>query len=1314
MVTVVETSRVFETGHRDHHDGFQPMDLQSGGGEMGARIRAADWSKTPIGPIQGWSPSLRTMVSFMLVNRFPLLLWWGPDYISIYNDAYRPVLGAKHPWALGTPVRECWSEIWDVLKPLIDAPFQGGPATWSDDLRLEINRYGFVEETHFTVAYSPVPDEDAPRGIGGVLATVHEITDKIIGERRITALRDLAASSGEAGTAEEACATAMAALSSHPKDVPFAVAYLIDESRKVARLASATGVDPGEPVAPVTLPLDGPDSDRLWPALEVLQRESTVTVANLAQRFSKIPPGPWSDPPHTAVVAPIKSNVAHRLAGFLIAGVSARARLDEQYGSFFDLVASQITSAIATARAYEEERKRGQALAELDRAKTLFFSNVSHEFRTPLTLMLGPLEDTLASASLPASERERLDVAHRNSLRLLKLVNSLLDFSRIEAGRTRASYELVDLPAFTAELASNFQSICERAGLQLIVDCQPLPEPTYVDRDMWEKIVLNLLSNAFKFTFEGRITVSLSAIDGSARLLVRDTGVGIPRQELPRLFERFHRIEGQRSRTYEGSGIGLALVQELVRSHRGTIRAESKPNSGTTFIVDIPLGTAHLPANRSEGERNLVSTSVRAEAYVQEALGWLPGAAPSTLAAQEIDAPRGMLGLGEREHVLVAEDNADMRAYVRHVLGPHCEIETVDDGEAALESIRTHRPDLLISDVMMPRLDGFGLLRAIRSDPALRDLSVIMLSARAGEESRVEGLEAGADDYLIKPFSARELIARVSTNLKLDRVRREKTEVLRRSRDQTEALNKELQAKTRFLEVLNHISRTISADLDLDRIVQTVTDSATAVIGAKFGAFFYNLVDDQGERYAPYKLSGAPLEAFEKFCMPRNTAVFEDTFRGTGVIRSDNIRADPRYGRSAPHNGMPKGHLPVVSYLAVPVVSRSGEVHGGLFFGHDQPGVFTQDAEDAISAIASHAAIAIDNAHLFEAAQKEIVQRRNAEEILRDREQRLSAIFAQATVGFAETDVSGRFIMLNDRYCEIAGHSRTELLQRGIQDILHNDDLVVHAPLFERAVTKGQPYDIEQRYVRSDRSLVWVNSSVFTLRGPSGEVERITAICVDITERKRHDESQKLLLNELNHRVKNTLAIVQSIAIQTLRNSEDALQARELIGARLVALSQAHDVLTREHWEGALLGQIVNEAVAPHNRVRSERFKIEGPPTWLPPKHALALALALHELCTNAAKYGALSNERGRVRISWTTENREDAQDLQIQWIELDGPPVELPSRHGFGSRLIERGLRHDLGAEVRIDYAPSGVICTIKAPLTVKTRDSFREATAE
>jgi PAS domain S-box-containing protein len=759
------------------------LELLAGASEMAELIRSFDWSRTPLGPVEGWSQSLKMMVSFMLANRFPLLLWWGPEYISIYNDAYRPVLGAKHPWALGTPFRKCWAEIQHVLAPLIDQPFRGGPATWMDDIELEINRYDFLEETHFTIAYSPVPDETAPRGIGGVLATVHEITEKVIGERHMTLLRNLSARSAQAKTAEEACVVAAEVLAESPKDVPFALLYLLDPDGRSARLAAATGLGQVEPPRLVEIREQTgmrPESGDPWRLAEAVSSDSTVTIDDLAERVGAVPAGPWSDPPRCAMVVPLRSSTSRQSAGVLVAGASGRLRLNDQYRSLFELAGSQIAAAIANAHAYEAERKRAEALAEIDRAKTVFFSNVSHEFRTPLTLMLGPLEQAAAHHATPATVRTQLKLAHRNSLRLLKLVNSLLDFSRIEAGRVQATYESCDLAELTNDLASTFRSAMEQAGLTFSVECDDLGEPVYVDREMWEKIVLNLLSNAFKFTLRGGVAVRLRREAGDAMLEVSDTGVGVPEHEIPHLFKRFYRVESTAGRTQEGSGIGLALVQELVKFQGGSISAVSRLGSGSTFRVAVPFGSVHLPPERIVSRRALASTVAGAHVFVQEALRWI--SSDMTESSSRLEAlaeeppPNSRFVKVAGAHILLADDNADMRAYVRGLLSPTYVVETVADGEQALATARRQRPDLIVCDIMMPRLGGLGLLKILRTDESLRDVPVILLSARAGEEARVEGLDAGADDYLVKPFSAREFLARVGGLLELTRMRRENEE----------------------------------------------------------------------------------------------------------------------------------------------------------------------------------------------------------------------------------------------------------------------------------------------------------------------------------------------------------------------------------------------------------------------------------------------------------------------------------------------------------------------------------------------------------
>ncbi|HEX3861808.1 MAG TPA: ATP-binding protein [Stellaceae bacterium] len=433
---------------------------------------------------------------------------------------------------------------------------------------------------------------------------------------------------------------------------------------------------------------------------------------------------------------------------------------------------------ITEKKAHEREiARQREELAQLDELKTQFFANVSHEFRTPLTLMLGPLEDAVADRAEPLGPRqhERIAMVQRNGLRLQKLVNALLDFSRAEAGRIRAIYQPTDLASLTQDLASSFRSACEKAGLTLTVAAPPLSQPAFVDHEMWEKIVLNLVSNAFKFTFKGGIKVGVSEEDGHAVLRVSDTGAGIPESELPRIFDRFHRVEGTQGRTYEGTGIGLALVKELIGLHKGEILVESAEGKGTTFTVRVPFGEAHLLEGLLGVSRPRASAATDANAFVSEALRWLPdGIVPEELDAPD-EIPRDLAK--EPAHILLADDNADMRDYLHRLLATRYKVTVCVDGETALAAARQQRPDLILSDVMMPRLDGFGMLQRLRDDPELAGIPVIFLSARAGDDAKVEGLQRGADDYLVKPFSARELRARVAVNIELSRARTERNQI---------------------------------------------------------------------------------------------------------------------------------------------------------------------------------------------------------------------------------------------------------------------------------------------------------------------------------------------------------------------------------------------------------------------------------------------------------------------------------------------------------------------------------------------------------
>jgi PAS domain S-box-containing protein len=794
----------------------------AGRGEMATRMRELDWSMTALGPVEQWPQALRTCVRLMLGSNYPMTIMWGPDLAYLYNDANVPVVGTKHPWALGGKTREVYPEAWSFVGPLFDRVMTKGEAsgTLADQLFV-MHRKDYLEECYFAFSFSPVPDDSGRAG--GVLTIVLETTERVLEDRRRRLLSDLASRTAGARTEDEVWRVCTETLGENRISLPFAFLYENRPSEHRAHLAGAS-VETDEALRP---PVIDCRSENLWRLNPALAKDGVLI--ELGDRASGVPVPNWPDTPKEACVVPIRLGEYGEALGFLVAGIHPGRAFDDAYRQFMYRITEQITIGLASARAYEQERQRAEALAELDRAKTTFFSNVSHEFRTPLTLMLGPLDEVLPEANerLSSDHYELLVAARRNGIRLLKLVNTLLDFSRIEAGRAQASYQQTDLTTFTTEIASAFDSAMKNAGLRFSVECKPIAELVYVDRDMWEKIVLNLLSNAYKFTFAGEVHLTLKPVAGAVKLQVRDTGVGIPEEHREQVFERFHRIESTQARTFEGTGIGLALVEELVKLHGGSVRLESAVGAGSTFTVTIPSGKEHLPAEHIHAPQSLVSSTVRAEAYIEEARRWSgdesgvavdgakPGRRPSIASRPESKAA------GKRELMVVADDNADMRQYLTRLLSERYEVHAVADGLQALEATQRFRPVLVLADIMMPHLDGFGLLRAIREDSTLAGTPVILLSARAGEESRVEGLDADADDYLIKPFAARELLARVAANVKMSNLRRETAEREERMRSEAELEREKLCAsEERLAETSRLYGELQQADAELQLQVQ--------------------------------------------------------------------------------------------------------------------------------------------------------------------------------------------------------------------------------------------------------------------------------------------------------------------------------------------------------------------------------------------------------------------------------------------------------------------------------------------------------------
>lgn len=470
-------------------------------------------------------------------------------------------------------------------------------------------------------------------------------------------------------------------------------------------------------------------------------------------------------------------------------------------------------------------------LREFDLAKTKFFSNVSHEFRTPLTLLLGPLSDLAEDQSIAPAQREKLVMAKRNASRLQKLVNALLDFSRFEAGQEDAIYQPTDIAKVTTELAGNFRSIVESAGLKLVVQCEDPGEPVYLNRQMYEKILLNLLSNAFKFTLKGKIEVKVRNKLKKVELRITDTGIGIAPNQQDRIFERFNRVEGKHARTFEGSGIGLALVKEMVKMHGGTIKLKSSPGEGSTFTATFLKGKKHLPpAKIFESNDAIAERAV--DTYVEEASGWL--------FKPEKSGTRRITGSDSRPTVLVADDNADMRAYLADTLQRHFNILKVDNGKKAWDAMKAgFLPDLVLADVMMPDMDGYELLEAIRNSETFQHIPVILLSARSDEGSRIEGLRSGADDYLVKPFSSRELVARVDARIQISKLQ-EKV----RSSGMASPMGDDLQATNESLRRKNEDLVKANRGLaDMSNVVNHVLKEPLR----KLSVFTQMLARDEGE-----------------------------------------------------------------------------------------------------------------------------------------------------------------------------------------------------------------------------------------------------------------------------------------------------------------------------------------------------------------------------------------------------------------------------------------------------------------------------------
>lgn len=719
------------------------VDLSPLGSVNGASMRAVydqvEWSATALGPRDTWPALLRLVVDLCLDSEFPVQISWGPDLLVLYNDAYIPLLGAeKHPWALGRPASEVGPDLWPASDQHSQEVMETGRAYHSDDQQLIINRHGYPEEAYFTFSLSAIRDADGK--IVGLFNAITETTQHILYERRLHVLRRLGSLSITADDSlASTCRAAVDVIGKNRKSVPFAAVFLSEAPHQTPRRVAGYGFDESvaaacELVAPA--PMSGP-------VLEVLENGGTVLVSGLRERyhglFERGPLGPLT--PDQAFVLPIVMLGTRKPTGVLIIGINPYWRPDEAYTAFVAMAARQLGVIITDAVSYQNERRRQQALEELDRARTEFFQNLTHELRAPLTMLLTPLQDILreSGVALSAAARDTVETSVRAGDRLQRVVDALLDISRAESGALIPDREEIDLASVTADVVGGFSSVAEdRLNLRLDLPAEPLR--AYVDRTMWTTILSNLINNALKYTSEGEISVRLRGDDSQVVLTVADTGVGIPADEQPRIFERFHRVPGDQQ---PGSGIGLALVADMSAAHGGSVEVASELGQGSEFVVRLPR------YNGSTVEDSLAEGTM------------------TSLPEDEDSA--------DRPQLLIIEDEPDLRAYLARILTKDgYAVEAAGDAETALSWLHENAedpPDMVITDVMLPGQSGLDLLAAIRQDQAIGTLPVVVLTARADAESAVEAFAAGADDFVAKPFNSAELLARVRAHYQMNQLR---------------------------------------------------------------------------------------------------------------------------------------------------------------------------------------------------------------------------------------------------------------------------------------------------------------------------------------------------------------------------------------------------------------------------------------------------------------------------------------------------------------------------------------------------------------
>ena len=709
----------------------KPEDCLAGGGEMGALMRSLDWSKTLLGPVSRWSQSLRTAVSILLASRFPMLIHWGPELVQFYNDGFRPILGdLKHPGALGQPAYPWWTEIWDVLTPMFERVLSG-EGTWYENQLILPNRNGYIEETYFTFSHSPIRDESGQ--VVGIFQAVTETTERVLDERRLRTLHDLGINTATAQVTQEACRIATETLSQNAADIPFALLYLLDESRRQAYLAGTAGLEPDTPASPRVIDLSAEDKPGSWPLARVAHTGQTAQVDNLVAQFGTLPGGPWPESPFVALVLPVAQPGVTLPTGLLVVGISPRRALNDTYRRFLSLVAGQIATAVANTRALEMERKRAEALAELDRAKSQFLANMSHELRTPLNGILGYAQILKKGKTITDQQKNGLNIIYQCGEHLLNLINDVLDISKIEARKMELYPKNFHFPEFLEAIAEICRIRAEQKGIELIYETlTPIPKAIRADEKRLRQVLINLLGNAVKFTEQGYITFKVGYHQEKFRFQVEDTGIGIAQEKLEEIFLPFQQV-GEKIRETEGTGLGLTISRELAELMGGELKVESTLGKGSVFWLDLDLPEVEWIDVADISENNII----------------------------------GFKGL--KRKILVVDDKWANRSVLVNMLEPlGFEVLEATDGLDGLNKARQFKPDIILLDLVMPVMDGFEATRRLRMMPELEGVVVIAISASVFDFDHQQSRKVGCDGFLPKPVREADLLEKVRVHLGLE------------------------------------------------------------------------------------------------------------------------------------------------------------------------------------------------------------------------------------------------------------------------------------------------------------------------------------------------------------------------------------------------------------------------------------------------------------------------------------------------------------------------------------------------------------------